>query len=96
MNPVVITSTTVPQYELLKVSKQYGKILNQGGKNAKVNWEDVLYDNSNSTTSPPLAATNPAAVAIDAAAIVAAAIRLPKDDWQWTDDYIIKQQGNSK
>jgi ankyrin repeat protein len=92
MDPAVITSTSEPQYELLKVSKQYGKILNQGGKNAKVNWNDVLYDNSGSIPSPPMLPTNPAAVAIDAVSVVAAAIRVPKDDLQWTDNYIIKQQ----
>ena len=74
MNPKVIDA--IGNYKLLKVSKQYGKILNQGGKNAKVNWEDVLYDNSAATTG----------------ATTGAAIRLPKDVWQWTDNYIIKQQ----
>jgi hypothetical protein len=92
MDPEVIDAIGNSNYKLLKVSKQYGKIRNPGGKNAKVSWEDVLYDNSSSSTSPPMLPTNPANIAINTASIVAAAIRLPKDDWQWTDDYIIKQQ----
>jgi ankyrin repeat protein len=90
MNPAVIDDTSNPEYELLKISKQYGKILNPGGKTAKVSWNELLYDNT--VTSHPSVPTNPAAVAVDIATVAAARASLPKDDWQWTDNYIIKQQ----
>jgi hypothetical protein len=66
MDPTIDT-TTNPQYELLKISEQFGKILNQKGEGENKFWFNILYDPSN-------------------------AIMTPNNEWQWTDNYIIKQQ----